>query len=129
MIVKGSKQLGQFKKNGINIYIPNLKILGNTAGLYGIRYNGYFNDNVNFFSTAVKQGQTNQLTQINTFSSEADNYSWEWLGYFKASTSETYTFYTNSDDASYLWIGDIAKNGFTTANETVNNGGLHGIVL
>ena len=37
-------------------------------------------------------------------------------------------FYTTSDDASYLWIGNNATAGFTTANATVNNGGLHGSV-
>lgn len=125
MIVKGTKQLGSFKK-GISIYTPTARILGNAMGLYGTRYVGYFSDNVNWFSTATKHGNINQLTDINNFTSSAELYSWEWLGYFKPSTTEAYTFYTNSDDASYLWIGDVAKNGFTTANSTVNNGGLHG---
>jgi len=131
MIIKGTKQLRSFKR-GINIYTPKKNnTISTSPGLYGRRYVGYFgsltdtNDNVNWFSTAIKQGQTNQLTQINNFTSNADLYSWEWIGYFTPSTSETYTFYTTSDDASYLWIGDIAKNGYTTANATVNNGGLH----
>jgi hypothetical protein len=48
------------------------------------------------------------------------------LGYFLATTTETYTFFTTSDDASYLWIGATALSGFATSNATVNNGGLHG---
>jgi hypothetical protein len=50
------------------------------------------------------------------------------LGYFKPTTTETYTFFTASDDASYMWIGANAVTGFTTANATVNNGGAHGVV-
>lgn len=99
-----------------------------TNGVYGKRYVGYFADDVNWFATATLQGDVNQLTQINGFTSSADNYSWQWLGYFKASSTENYTFYTSSDDASYLWIGSNATAGFTTANATVNNGGLHGAV-
>jgi len=133
MIVKKTKQLGIFKK-GINLYVPRrtISITIYANGLYGRRYVGYFgdtqgnNDDVNWFNTATLQGEVNQLTEINNFTSNADNYSWQWLGYFKPSSTENYTFYTNSDDASYLWIGNNAKAGFTTANATVNNGGLHG---
>jgi fibro-slime domain-containing protein len=87
-------------------------------GLYGVRYNGYFDDNNNWFLTAEKHGDTNILTQIDNFSSIDDFYSWEWNGYFKPTTSELYTFYTNSDDASYLFINNTM---------VVNNGGLHGL--
>ena len=127
MIIKGTKQLGSFKR-GINIYTPKKNnTISTSPGLYGKRYVGYFGDNVNWFDTATLHGDVNQLTQINNFTSNANLYSWQWIGYFTPSTAETYTFYTNSDDASYLWIGDIAKNGYTTANATVNNGGLHGV--
>jgi len=134
MIVKKTKQLGNFKK-GINLYVPKRTIATTTAdtnGFYGKRYVGYFgdtqgnNDNVNWFNTATLHGDVNQLTEINNFTNAAENYSWQWLGYFKASSTENYTFYTNSDDASYLWIGNNATAGFTIANATVNNGGTHG---
>ena len=95
-------------------------------GLYGRRYVGYFNDNVNWFETATLHGDVNQLTAIDNFTSNADSYSWQWTGYFKPSTTENYTFFTSSDDASHLWIGDNATAGFTTANANVNNAGLHG---
>ena len=95
-------------------------------GLYGKRYNDYFFDDVNWFNTATLNGGVNQLTQINGFTSDDDYYSWQWLGYFKASSTENYNFYTSSDDASYVWIGANALAGFTTANANVNNGGLHG---
>jgi len=130
MIIKATKQLGSFKR-GINLYVPNNRRMSTAPGLYGIRYVGYFDDDVNWFAHAAKQGDNNQLTEINNFSSSPDTqleelYSWEWIGYFKPSTTEQYTFYTFSDDASYLWIGDNALNGYTTSNATVNNGGLHG---
>ena len=95
-------------------------------GLIGRRYTGYYADNVNFFTTGNLQGQSNVLTQINNFTSSADSYSWMWLGYFKAPSTGTYTFYTSSDDASHMWVGSNAISGYTTANATVNNGGLHG---
>ena len=66
-------------------------------------------------------------------------FSVEWVGYFytkSASTSntpQTWTFKLDSDDASYLWIGETAQgNGinaekYTTSNALINNGGLHGM--
>lgn len=94
-----------------------IKTLAYLPGLSGVRYLGYFNDDFNWFSTAALHGDTNTLEQIDNFTSNDDSYTWEWNGYFKPSTSEIYTFYTNSDDASYLWINNIL---------VVNNGGLHG---
>ena len=95
-------------------------------GLYGKRYFSYFDDDVNWFNTAILHGDINQLTQIEYFTSDDDHYSWQWLGYFKPSSTENYTFYTTSDDASYVWIGDNALAGFTINNANVNNGEEHG---
>jgi hypothetical protein len=95
-------------------------------GLFGKRYINYYADNVSYFTKARQQGQTNTTTSINNFTNSADNYSWMWLGYFLAPSTGTYTFFTSSDDASHLWIGPNALTGYTTANSTVNNGGLHG---
>jgi hypothetical protein len=134
MIVKKNKQVGNFKR-GIKLYIPtrrNSAIATYSNGLYGKRYVGYCGgtgplgvDDPNWFNTATLQGQVNQLTQINSFTSNDNTYSWQWLGYFKASSTENYTFYTKSDDASYLWIGSNAISNFTRANATVNNGEAH----
>jgi len=96
-------------------------------GLWHDTYAGYFNDDPNFFianlpsefgypdATAIGDAAIPEYTSI------------EWRGFFVPPTTDTYTFYTNSDDASYLWIGDIAVTGFTTANALVNNSGLHGL--
>jgi len=98
------------------------------AGLYRTRYTGYFADSVTWFSTATTEATTVQTTVIEEpISEEGNSFSMQWLGYFVPSTTETYTFYLNSDDASYMWIGSNAVSGFSTANATVNNGGLHGL--
>ena len=94
--------------------------------LLGKRYNGYFADDLNFF-TANQPVDTNNSYNISGFTSSADNYSWLFKGYFVPSTTETYTFYTNSDDSSYLWIGVNASGASTTGNATVNNGGAHSL--
>ena len=47
----------------------------------------------------------------------------QWKGYFKASTTETYAFYLQSDDRSTLWIGNDATASLPlTASSLVNNG-------
>jgi len=98
-----------------------------SAGLFRTTYTGYFADDVNFFATATSTATLVQTTVIEEPSTDAgSNFSMQWLGYFRPTTTETYTFFLSSDDASYLWIGSNALSGFTTANATVNNGGLHG---
>lgn len=103
------------------------------VGLYKTTYNGYFADDVSFFTTATpKAFGTNPATSVQTTeiseasSNDGEYFSCQWLGYFKPLTTETYTFYTSSDDASYVWVGNVAKIGFTTGNAIVNNGGAHG---
>lgn len=99
-------------------------------GLVGLRYIGYHDDDPAWFSTATPHGDGNVLLSIDNFSSspdfaEQEYYSWEWVGFFKAPFTEEYTFYTYSDDGSYLWIGESANNP-TLLNVLVNNGGAHG---
>jgi hypothetical protein len=99
------------------------------AGLYRTTYSGYFADVVSFFATATATATTVQTTVIEEpATDDGSSFSMQWLGYFLPTTTETYTFFLNSDDASYLWIGSNALSGFTTANATINNGGLHGPV-
>jgi hypothetical protein len=92
--------------------------------LLGKKYDGYFNDDLNFF-TINGPIATAQTYNISGFTNSADNYSWLFKGYFIPTTTETYTFYTNSDDASYLWIGVDASGDSTTSNALVNNGSTH----
>jgi hypothetical protein len=96
------------------------------AGLYRTTYSGYFADNVAFFATATATTTTVQTTVIEEpVTDDGSSFSMQWLGYFIPSTTESYTFYLSSDDASYLWIGNNAVSGFATNNAIINNGGLH----
>jgi hypothetical protein len=115
--------------SGVSI-VPDISY---TAGLFKTTYSGYFADNVSFFATATPTTfGANPATSVQTTtisepsSDDGSSFSVQWLGYFLPSTTETYTFFTSSDDASYVWVGSNAITGFTTANATVNNGGLHG---
>jgi hypothetical protein len=110
-------------------------VLPYTAGVFKTTYSGYFADNVSFFATATPASVGgNPATSVQTTSifepaqDDGTDFSCQWLGYFKPTTTQTYTFFTSSDDASYVWVGSNAVSGFTTANATVNNGGLHGNV-
>ncbi len=126
LVIEGGIQIG----GGISI--TAVSEITYTAGLYKTTYAGYFADVVGFFATATPTTfGTNPDTSVQTTaiseaaSNDGSNFSCQWLGYFYPATTETYTFFTSSDDASYVWIGDNAVTGFTTANATVNNGGLH----
>ena len=120
---------------GGGISITPVNEITYTAGLFKTTYAGYFNDVVSFVATATPTTYgTNPATSVQTTAiseaaaNDGSNFSCQWLGYFSPTTTETYTFFTASDDASYMWIGDTAITGFTTANATVNNGGAHGVV-
>jgi len=115
--------------SGVRI-IPDITY---TAGLFKTTFSGYFADNVSFFATATPTTfGANPATSVQTTaisepsSDDGSSFSCQWLGYFLPSTTETHTFFTSSDDASYVWVGSNAVSGFTTGNATVNNGGLHG---
>ncbi len=49
-------------------------------------------------------------------------------GYFVPSISGLWTFYLTSDDASFMWIGEVAKRGYTKDNAFVKNGWWHGML-
>jgi hypothetical protein len=106
---------GGFIKLNVNNYV---------SGLYKTTYSGYFNDNPAFFASAssTATGVDSTLADANIPSTT----SYQYLGYFTPTTSETYTFYVTCDDAGYLWVGSNALSGFSTSNATVNGGGEHG---
>ena len=98
-------------------------------------YDGYFNDDVNWFQarSPTQTGTVTDFTSIynasggNRSVDGSDVYSVMWYGYFYATVSGTWTFYTVSDDASYLWIGPTAATGYSTGNALIKNGGNHGM--
>jgi GLEYA domain len=107
-------------------FSPNIYFY-NRVGINGT--NGYFNENVNFFDNAVVSPVTQTVGTVSTIniSSQPQYNSILYIGYLKAPSTETYTFYTSSDDASYLWLGPTAVSGFSTTNALVKNGGLHAV--
>jgi hypothetical protein len=117
-----------------NQYSPRFNSVLLSGFTYHI-YSGYYNDDVNWFYSRTEAygiglvtNMSNIVTSTNSVVPAADvwdQYSVEWIGYFYAPTTGSYTFYTVSDDASYLWIGSTALSGYTTGNCLVNNAGLH----
>jgi hypothetical protein len=98
------------------------------------RISKYFADDLSRFTIWLPKytGSSTDMTSINAATGgiipnngSFDNYSIEWFGYFLAPSTGSYTFYTASKDASYVWIGSNAVSGYTTANSNVNNGGIH----
>jgi len=117
-----------------NSNINNLYYFYNLPGLIYTVYSGDANDNVNFYKTApiLYTGTVLNMSNISTatnnnMNTNSQNFSVEWLGYFYAPLSGIYTFTSASDDGSYLWLGDIALNGYSTGNALINNGGYHGV--
>lgn len=107
---------------------PNGLVEGRPWGEYDINlfrytYSGYFADDPDWFASQTATASTDDGTlAVNPL---AITTSYQWIGYFVPTTTESYTFYTTSDDASFLWIGPNAVTGFITANALVNNAGEH----
>jgi len=127
------------------------------AGLKYVVYSGYFNDDLTFFDTAKlfpvyegsvykNVGYANTIENLYFGTSALKNAGWggwdkpgqkygihsfsvEWTGYFKPDVDGDYEFHIASDDAVYIWIGELAK----TANKnrdlaTLKTPGIHGMV-
>ena len=110
----------------VTVNDTSLTASGDTAGLYRTTYTGYFADNPAFFATATVSSAAVNLSPIGDGDPGFEPFSVQLLGYFKPTTTETHTFFLNSDDASFMWLGATAETGFTTANAFINNGGVHG---
>jgi hypothetical protein len=93
-----------------------------SAGLYRYTQAGYYADNVNFFTSMTANGPTNTVAST----LPALNTSYQYLGYFLATATGTFTFGIASDDAGYLWVGANAISGYTTSNATIAQPGLRG---
>jgi len=94
---------------------------------------GYFWDQFNWFSqyTPTSTGTWNQVNYAYN-GGQQNYYSYRVYGYYKAVTTGYTQFWMQSDDASWLWIGNAGE---TVAdletrrnaqNMTINNSGTHG---
>ena len=72
------------------------------SGLFGRYFNTYFSDNMGNLTTATNSEVRTQLSSFSVGTTDT----WLFRGYFRAdTTSTTWQFRTNSDDASFVWIG------------------------
>ena len=132
--------LAGLSKNNVALSQFHGQVKAQSAGLMYRTFSGYFGsttggaDDTTWFDrqTETNSGLVSNFTSLNSSSaglytaqSGATLFSIEWFGYFFAPTTGTYTFTTNSDDASYLWIGSSALVGYTPSNATVSNGEPH----
>jgi hypothetical protein len=110
------------------------------SGLTYAVYSSYSSSSVNFFdgnnSYRSGTGFTGLTTNISSIESGTNNFAgsyntdgWsiQWIGLFKPNQTGVWTFYTNSDDGSFLWIGSSAVSGYTSTNALVQNGGAHSL--
>jgi hypothetical protein len=105
--------------------------------------NGYYADDPSYFlnssnNLTITESSTNATkfysiqdstvgsSLINTING-GNTYSVEWFGYVIPDFTGNWVFGINSDDASYLWLGENAINDYNIANALVKNGGLHGM--
>jgi hypothetical protein len=90
-------------------------------GLRGTLYDGYFEEDPNWFdgATVIDADDTTDFSNRTT----TNGTTWQWIGYFKPDKSDYYFFNGNSDDAMFLWIGDVAASGYTTQNALVTSYG------
>jgi hypothetical protein len=109
---------------------------GSTKGFSWRRFGGYHSENPSYDSTATATHTSNGITDFTNVSTAtggiqavngSEGYSIFWYGDFLSDFTGTWTFGLNSDDGSYLWLGDAALTGYTAANSLINNGGAHGM--
>ncbi len=100
-------------------YVSNVTPPSNlVSGINYAYYEGTWNNLPDFEAlTAIDTGITSAINLNNAAS--ADYFGFTFDGYINVSTDGEYTFYTESDDGSALWIGN---------NQVVDNDGLHGSV-
>jgi hypothetical protein len=112
---------------------PRTEVFSSTAGFKQQLFNGYYNDNPNFFVNKSPTSST-QVTSISGVSTSSYN-SRKYYGYFTAPSSATFYFRTTSDDSSVVYIGDANQTVDNLAKEVegnrnsklvVNNRGWHG---
>ena len=94
-------------------------------GLFGRYFNNYFSDNMGNLTSPTN---SDVRTHLSSYAVDTTD-TWLFRGYFLANTTAAnWQFRTNSDDASWLWIGSNSTSTDTnlvTGNAVVNNGGVH----
>ena len=84
------------------------------SGLWRSTYTGYYDGDSTWFD---QQTPIESIPVDNFDLYDGDIFSSQWLGYFQAPHTATYTFYRSSDDASGMWFGENAITGYTDLNQ------------
>ena len=101
-----------------------------TEGVVENIFNSYLgdpsgNDDTSFLAAFTGTPDSQSVVTEVSSTTLPETTSKEIVGYFLASYTGDHTFYSNSDDFSYLWVGDNAIANYTVANADIDNGGLH----
>jgi hypothetical protein len=110
-----------------------------SMGLAQVQYKGYFADNTNWFtnerySSSVMGNTTTSASGLPVFDGSSDlggQTSFSWTGYFIPDISGEWEFLLESDDASYLWIGNDAIVNYQNRPDTalISNGGIYAALI
>ncbi|GEM_PF-3425513 len=115
----------QTGENSNEITVTTNKPQGNGNGLLGSYYNG-LNFNTLALTRVDSQVNFNWGMGSPSPSVNIDSFSVRWVGKVEPRTSETYTFYTTSDDGVRLWVNNqLLINNWTDHGETVNTGSIN----
>ena len=112
---------------------PRTEVFSSTAGLKMQLFNGYYNDNPNFFvnKSPTSSSQVTSISGVGTSPYSSRRY----YGYFTAPSSASFNFKTDSDDSSRVYIGDASQTvdnlfkeveGNRSSKLVVDNSGWHG---
>ena len=92
---------------------------GYQPGLYRRVYAGDFDGDITYFTGKTPSSTIKFVGSIND-GGIPNNTSYQFLGYFKAPYSETFTFTMSTDDKGFFWIGNAALAGnFTVGNKLI----------
>jgi len=96
------------------------------SGLFGRYFNTYFSDNMGNLTNSTNSEIRSTWSSYSVGTTDT----WLFRGYFLPDVTATnWRFRTNSDDASFVWIGSnstAVDTSLDTDNAVVDNGGLHG---
>jgi len=94
-----------------------------TPGITRTKYTGSAEYDVNWYSTAavIETGIVTSISEgyDDTLVDGAD-YSFQYVGYFKAPVTGNYTFAMFADDSGRFWIGPNALTGYTAVNANIS---------
>ena len=112
-----------------NLYAPKLFVFYSDAGYHSnvvdfVQNNPIYTGSWSGSDYVANIGSMTEASTTLNFTVPTDTvshvrFSILYTGYFKADFTGTFTFNFNTDDETYLWIGDYANTGYTTSNRLV----------